>query len=87
MLRWDPRTGPTWIHEIFVWDPHILVRGAHNSIVGFMVKIYVFSFYKSRKDINNDFLNYVFLISFINYIIQYFSSNFVQLQTTLCSNF
>jgi hypothetical protein len=22
MFRWDPRVGPTWIHEIFVWDPH-----------------------------------------------------------------
>jgi hypothetical protein len=22
MFRWDPRAGPTWIHEIFVWDPH-----------------------------------------------------------------
>jgi hypothetical protein len=22
MFRWDPRAGPTWIHEIFAWDPH-----------------------------------------------------------------
>jgi hypothetical protein len=34
---------PTWIHEIFVWGPHIFVCGAHNSIVEFMVKLYVFS--------------------------------------------
>jgi hypothetical protein len=27
---------------IFVWDPHILVCEAHNSIVGFMVKIVYF---------------------------------------------
>jgi hypothetical protein len=34
MFRWDPRAGPTWIHEIFAWDPTfwfvgptILLRG------------------------------------------------------------
>jgi hypothetical protein len=32
----------------------------------------MFSHYASGKDLNNDFKNYVFLISFLNYIIQYF---------------
>jgi hypothetical protein len=36
----------------------------------------------SRKDLNNNFLDYVFLISFLNYIIGYFPSDFVRLQMT-----
>jgi hypothetical protein len=31
MFRWTHVQDPR-IHEIFVWDPHILVCGAHNSI-------------------------------------------------------
>jgi hypothetical protein len=41
----------------------------------------MFSHSVSGKDINNDFKNYVFLITFLNYIIQYFPSNFVLLKT------
>jgi hypothetical protein len=43
MFRWDPRAGPTWIHDIrmgpTLGGTHtFLVCGAHNSIVGFMIK-------------------------------------------------
>jgi hypothetical protein len=58
-----------------------LVYGAHNSIVEFMINNLCFLIV-SVKDLNNDFSNYVFLISFLNYIIHYFSSYFVQLHMT-----
>jgi hypothetical protein len=35
-------------------DPHVVVRVAHGSIVGFMVKI-LFSHFVSEKDLNNYF--------------------------------
>jgi hypothetical protein len=59
MFRWDPLAGPTWIHEIFVWDPHLVGPThfglwAHNSIVGFMIKKFMFSHSVSEKDLNND---------------------------------
>jgi hypothetical protein len=42
----------------------------------------MFSHFVSGKDLNNYFKNYGFLISFLNYIIQYFPSDFVELQMT-----
>jgi hypothetical protein len=54
MFRWDPLAGPTWIHEIFVWDPHLVGPThfglwAHNSIVGFMIKNLCFLILQAKK--------------------------------------
>jgi hypothetical protein len=39
MFRWDPRGFMRYSCGTHIrWDPHILVCGVHNSIVGFMVK-------------------------------------------------
>jgi hypothetical protein len=81
---WNIRVGPTSgvTHTFWFVGPQLLWES--------WLKNYVFSFCK-EKNLNNEFLNYVFLISFINYIIQYFpshfASDFVQLQMTLCFNY
>jgi hypothetical protein len=55
MFRWDPRAGPMWIHEIFVWDPH-QVGLTHFWFVwptillwDSWLKKYVFSFCKQKR--------------------------------------
>jgi hypothetical protein len=35
MFRWDPRAGPTWIHEIVAWDSHQV--GHTHWFVGYTI--------------------------------------------------
>jgi hypothetical protein len=46
MVRWDPRAGPTWIHEIFVWDPQFWFVGPTILLWYSWLKNYVLSSYK-----------------------------------------
>jgi hypothetical protein len=79
MFRWDPCGFMRCSYGTHIrWDHTFWFVGPTISIVRFMIKNLCFPLCKRKRPS----LNYVFLISFLNYIVQYFSLDFVQLQTT-----